>query len=307
MLATAMNAQIPPMQIVYVEVPNGLLDVAGNDASRLPFSYLGPVHYQQIYDASQFSKVPTGGSFVTRIMLRADCLSQWSFLVASLQVRLSITSKGPDQLSPTFADNIGPDETLVYGPQRYAPPPPTDGCPGIFDDGHAINLDVPFFYDPAKGHLLMDLRHAGIDWTGAPLEQSTLDAQTVSGDGVSRVASFLLGTNVTEVVDSTGLVTQFEFYSTPSIAIRRDTNGVVLAWPASPNPFRLQYTDQIGAGTIWQDYPGPIGGNGFFRELVLPPNSLGRAKFFRLFWDTPQPLAISPASPSLQVEAVNSP
>jgi hypothetical protein len=302
-----MNAQIPPMQIVYVEVPNGLLDVDGNTNSRLPFAVLGPVRYQQVYDASQFSNVPTGGSFVTRIMLRADCTSQGSWFTSDLEVRLSTTSKAVDQLSSTFSDNVGPDETLVYRPRRYAPPAPTGGCPGLFDDGQAIYLDVPFFYDPAKGHLLMDLRHSGIDWTGGPLEQSTLDAQNVSGDGVSRVASFFWGTDATEVVDTTGLVTQFEFYSTPSLTIRSDTNGVVLAWPAAPNPFRLQYGEGVGAETTWQDYPGPIGGNGLFRQVVLAPGSLGRAKFFRLFWSTPQPLGAPLASPSLQVEAANSP
>src|SRR5580765_7949960 len=112
-----------------VYLPAELEHIDGNDASRLPFSYLGPVRYQQVYHASAFSLVPSGGAFLTRIFFRADCSSRRSWLVTNLQVNLSTTARAPDNLSSTFAANIGPDETVVFQPAPYIPPGVGGPCP----------------------------------------------------------------------------------------------------------------------------------------------------------------------------------
>src|SRR5213593_1187193 len=80
----------PPVQAaqIFFEVPNGLLSTNGNDASRLPFGYLGPVRYQQVYDASQFSRVPPKGAFITRIFFRPACSSTRSWVLTNLQVNV---------------------------------------------------------------------------------------------------------------------------------------------------------------------------------------------------------------------------
>src|SRR6266566_6460826 len=145
---------------VFFVVPNNLMNTNGNDASRLPFGYLGEVRYQQVYDASQFSLVPLGGAFLTRIFLIVDCSSTKTWLVTNLQVNVSTTAKGPDSLSPVFAENIGTDDIVTFGPGAYAPS--LAGCGNSF--ASAIEVNVPFFYDPTKGNLLFDLRSSGIDF-----------------------------------------------------------------------------------------------------------------------------------------------
>jgi hypothetical protein len=238
-------------------VPNDLLDTPGNDATRLPFSYLGQVRYQQVYDASQFSRLPAGGAFLSRIYLtRVDCTSTKSWLVTNLQVNVSTTSKGPDTLSPVFAENLGSDDIVTFGPARYAPS--LAGC-GNFFTGTEINVTTPFFYDPTKGNMLLDLRNFGIDFHfGDPtLDSQKMDAQTVLGDSISRVAAFSLSTNRAEVIDTTGLVTAFQFDPTPSLQARFETNSLIITFDLYPTAFVLEWADGIGAGAQWTNYPGP--------------------------------------------------
>jgi hypothetical protein len=149
--------QATPIQFV---VPNSLMNTNGNDASILPFGYLGQVRYQQVYDASQFSLVPPGGAFITRIFLSVDCSSRKTWLVTNLQVNVSTTQKDPDTLSPVFAENVGSDDIVTFGPAAYAPS--LAGCGNSFSS--EIEVNVPFFYEPTKGNLLFDLRSSGIDF-----------------------------------------------------------------------------------------------------------------------------------------------
>ncbi len=301
-----MNSQPQFPTFYFFPVPNTLLNTDGNTNSQLPFAVLGPVRYQQVYDASQFSQLPPGGAFLTRIFLRADCTSIRNWSATNLEVRVSTTSKGPDQLSPTFAANVGPDEIMVFSAARWAPPAI---CSLSFGDSNWMMLSVPFFYDPARGNLLVEVRHAGIDWAAnpAPLYESSLDAQSVSGDSVSRAAAFSANADTAEVLDSVGLATAFEFRPTPTLYVRSETNNVILTWPTHPKTFCLQWSDAAASGAGWSDYSGPIEGGDLWQETVLPANSLSGRKFFRLFWNTPQPLPTAPVSPAVQVDPVIKP
>ncbi len=249
---------------VFFEIPNGLMTIEANGASQLPFGYASPVRYQQVYDASQFSRVPVGGAFLTRIFPRADCSNTFEWLVTNLQVRISTTLKTPDNLSAVFAENVGSDETLVFGPKNYILPggtSPTCPNPQTFFHGQEIPADVPFFYDPARGNLLLEMRHLGNNYRfliDPPLESQKLDAQTIFGDSVSRVAAFSVTTNTDEVVDTTGLVTAFQFDPFPSLWIRYDTNTLVVTFPLYPTAFVLQWSDFLGPAAVWQNYPGQI-------------------------------------------------
>src|SRR5436189_236779 len=52
------------------------------------------------------------------------------------------------------------------------------------------------------------------------LPYNKLDAVTMAGDAISRVAAFSLSTNTAELVDTTGLVTHFQFDPVPSLKVR---------------------------------------------------------------------------------------
>ena len=172
--------------------------------------------------------------------------------------------------------------------------------------GDPINLDVPFYYDPARGNLLLELRVSGVEpycippncqypsWWNPVAEggppYNKLDAETVPGDGISRAAAFSLTTNTAEVVETTGLVTIFQFATTPALSNHYETNMLTLTWSSSPDPFRLQWSDAVGSDDAWTDYPGAIGGNAQYRIATIPAETLRTSKFFRLYWNTPQPL-----------------
>lgn len=186
-----------------VVVPNTNATAAGGYDNTYPFdiTYSGIANqrYQQVYAASQFGAVPSGGAYITALAFRrAAGWSGFDTTLPAVQIDLSTTANGPDGLSSTFANNVGGDDTVVFnGALTLAS---SDmGSPPAFDI--VIPLTTPFFYNPAAGNLLLDVRNSG-GGTTAPF-----DAVDVVGDSVSRayggVGSSLGST------DTIGLVTKF--------------------------------------------------------------------------------------------------
>src|SRR5258705_9014825 len=100
---------------ISIVVPNTLENSEGNFLGNYPFDgYLGSMRYQQVYDASQFSSLPESGGFIQHLILRIDGSymvgQSASAIISNLQVNLSTTSRGPDSLSPVFAENVGADD-----------------------------------------------------------------------------------------------------------------------------------------------------------------------------------------------------
>jgi hypothetical protein len=289
----------------FIEVPNGMMDIDGNDGSRLPFltqnsesAYYGPVHFQQVYAASQFSQIPTNGAYLTHITFRQNCASGGSRRVFNLAVRLSTTSKTPDHLSAIFAENIGADESMVYGPTNYIPPGGVGPCPSVdtFLHGQYIGLTTPFYYEPKKGNLLMDIQHGGTSWDTFYTNYK-LDAHSIDNDSISCIAAYSLQATNAEITSTMGLITAFSFYPTPALGIRRETNNIVLTWPINPEmTFQLQWTDRIGGFVPWLYYSGEIYSTSA-RQTVTIPKADYSSKIFRLYKTTqnaPQPLLILP-------------
>jgi hypothetical protein len=194
-----------------VVVPNSTTSVEGNVANAYPFAIslgnLRSQRYQQLYDASQFASIGTGG-LITQIVFRPDAVDGAAFdkVQPDIQINLSTTSAAEDALSLTFADNVGGDDTVVIarGPLPLSSAD-SGGIPRDFDI--VINLATPFFYDPSMGNLLLDVRvfSAG--------KSTFLDSEETSGDGVSRIFTVTSGVNSTtaEYSDTEGLVTGFIF------------------------------------------------------------------------------------------------
>jgi hypothetical protein len=184
-----------------VVAPNSFASVEGGTF----FSFVPAERLQQVFAASQFSGIPAGGALITQIALRPDAANvQTTVLVSPLvTITFSTTSAVPEALSPTFANNVGANPTLVFsGPVNLttANAGPVGG-PRNFDV--VFNLTTPFLYDPAAGNLLLDLTNSLTGTSGT----ASLDASLVNGDGVSRV----LGTTVNPVggVNVIGYVVQF--------------------------------------------------------------------------------------------------
>jgi hypothetical protein len=126
-----------------------------------------------------------------------------------VRIDLSTTAAAPDALSTTFASTVGLDNTIVFGGAGGAPLALSSAFTGPAGGTKAfdivINLTTPFHYNPALGNLLLDVRNFGGGTT------TTFDAQTTSGDPVSRAVTTFSGVNsaTADLNDTIGLVTRF--------------------------------------------------------------------------------------------------
>jgi hypothetical protein len=209
-VALAMLATMAEGARAGLVVPNSLETVEGDDSNILPFSIgdfgLTSMRYQQVYAASEFPEP----LLITAIHFRPDALFGIPFesTLPSIQINLSTTSAVPDALSTTFADNVGLDDTIVFGQGPLtlssSATGPIDG-PKDFDI--TIVLTTAFSYDPSLGNLLLDVRNFAGGTT------TRFDAHFVSGDPLSRSATLIsddVSSLTADFVDSAGLVTMFE-------------------------------------------------------------------------------------------------
>ena len=234
--------------------PNETANVEGNADNAYPFALspqTGPdsMRYMQVYNASQFASIGSGG-FITQIIFRPDAGTQpFSFTLSDIQINLSTTQASADHfISSTFADNVGSDDTIVYarGPLTLSSAA-TGPAGGPKDFDILINLTTPFFYNPQMGNLLLDVRNfsgtAGV-LVGFDAQQDPMFVPPPY-DGVSRL--YTLGGNVNsasaDAGDSLGLVTGFNIVPEPgSVALLLAGGAILLAWSRRRRQFR-----QLGA------------------------------------------------------------
>src|SRR5437764_13607407 len=134
--------------------PNAQAQAEGNSLASYPFDgALGSMRYQQVFDASQFSAIQSGGGYISAIGFRHDgsCAGGDGQTIQSLQINLSTTSGRPDQLSSVFGDNVGHDDTVVFAPSSITL---FGGCAPTFFTVF-IQFNSPFFYNPTACHLLL--------------------------------------------------------------------------------------------------------------------------------------------------------
>ena len=271
-------------------VPNDLENVEGDSASGVPFFIENAgwpsLRFQQIYDANQFSQANPDGSYITEIRFRDDSQSVGSgSMISSIQINLSATARPAGGLSTNFASNVGPDDTVVFGPAELTIVGECCGAaPGPFAD--TINLTSPYYYRPSAGNLLLDVRN----YTGGifrPFSLPSLDA-TTQKPSVSMIYA--------NPVDATsgmrsplGLVTLFQFFPVPQLTNRMSTNAVVVTWPTHPSVFVLQGAISLTAPD-WRPITNGFTTGALYHTLTLPRESLGTRQFFRLAWDSGQPL-----------------
>ena len=206
-------------------VPNEWSTAQGDTGNLFPLFSAKPMRYQQVFDAGQFARLNPGGGLINRIAFRGHGPGvPFTGTVPQLQVNLSTTSKAPDGLSSTFAQNVGADDTQVFsGPFQTAVT--FNGDPANFEI--VINFSTPFYYDPAKGNLLLDVRNLQ-GGTEVPPNDQEMDGSRASGDSVSRVYNYGDANAATagqsgnvDEKDTFGLVTKFNVVS----AVSRKAHG----------------------------------------------------------------------------------
>ena len=256
-----------------------------------PFSSL---RYQQVYNASVFTNVDAEFVYITAFGFRVEP-GQFPWTVTNMQINLSTTLRSADNLSTNFAENVGTDDAVVFGPERHDFP----GW-GAFQ----ILLETPFRYDPSMGNLLLDIR---IFNGSGPFDGNMpqLDAQSSPTDECSRVWA----TNVTDAVatgvDTTGLAGGIQLSSVPSLVIytstfNTPTNYVAIEWPSQPSVFQLQQSATLGSGAIWRTVT-----NATAPRYYFPLESAGSGAVSRLIWESGQPIqsAAVPVLPEARRES----
>jgi len=191
----------------FIVVPGSLQQTEGNSATTAPFDTgSNSIRYQQVYAASEFSAINQGGGMIRQLTFRADGPSGRGFFTTlqNVQIDFSTTSKQPDSLSPVFSENIGTDNLTVFGPGPlfiYS-----GAISPVFDI--LVTLDRPFYYNPAAGNLLLDVRNFAGGTT------SFFDAERLTGDSVSSMFSSSVG-SPTGTLETRGLVTGFYIDAIP--------------------------------------------------------------------------------------------
>lgn len=302
-----------PIKVISFYLPPGVGSKDANSSTTLPMAFTDldghfsakPMLYQQVYNAPDFSQVPSGGSWIVSIALRDNCEDVDSATRVDTEIFLSTSLRRADQLSTQFSENTGPDALRVYGPTNYLLGGFFHNCvfSGVGND-YFMNLATPFFYNPAKGNLLLEMRSRTARAGRPENRQSALvDAQDVFGDGVSRIAASSLTNSTAEIMDTVGAVTRFVFVPTPGLHITQETNTWIVSWPYVPDPFRLQVADTLGSTAVWKDQAGPFPVvEGGYKVATFPAALLKKKQYFRLFYNSPQPgisgAALAPASPN---------
>jgi hypothetical protein len=207
-----------------VIVPDALAGVEGNSNNGFPFNIQGfglaSQRYQQVFDSSEFSSAV----LITGITFRPDAQqgSAFASVLPNVQIDFSTTLFGPDALSTTFATNVGADNTTVFSGALNLSSAYTGPAAGPKDFDISIVFSTPFLYNPALGHLLLDVRNFG----GGLSTQ--FDSHALFGDAVSRVIS----NNVNALIggaDTAGLVTEFQVQQVPEPSTFLLVSGIVVA------------------------------------------------------------------------------
>ena len=102
------------------------------------------MRYQQVYAAADFVNIIPEGGMISHLRFFVDP-SSFGFPTGPLrkiQVNLSTTSKAVDGLSTVFSDNIGANNTTVFGAGSL-----------LFLNDMTIPLSTPFYYNPQLGNL----------------------------------------------------------------------------------------------------------------------------------------------------------
>ena len=252
----------------------------GNTAGYLPFYNVlhGPftARYQQVILASEF-----GGKagYIRGIGFRCDGPGEDAGIVSSnLQVSFSTTTATSVTLSRIFAQNIGPDEALFWGPREVSLGLHRSpfGPPHSFSA--ALAADQPFYYDSRNGNLLLEIKN----FAGYQTWRVSVDAHTHTSDGAQIRSVYARDVNAVEGSNpQSGFVMAIYLdIPPPSLLVERlAANYFQIKWRSSYTNFVLQSTTNLVLPNWQAVSEAKQELSGFFYHRTLNTNT---ARFFRL-------------------------
>lgn len=178
---------------------------------------------QQLYMASQFGGLSPMGNLISQIRFRpieAPSLFAGNTITATnLTITLSTSQRvdsGMNQLSTTFADNVGGDAQVVYTGPLTLTTTATSLPNGTFAFDYIITLQQGFNYNPSLGNLLLDITvpvgatvrgnspfggFARLDTTNPVGPDGTASVFT-NGPGITASGFYTIGGAVTQFVST---------------------------------------------------------------------------------------------------------
>ncbi len=257
------DGQSQPGFAVNFVAPAGSSNVDGNTYSGAGPAVNQPqtIRYQQVYAASEFAYLTNfGGGWLFDLVFRGDATNGTQLFVEmpSMQVNVSTTKRGPDELSSVFSENVGSDDTIVR----------TASLEQLLIGGH---------------------RHGPEEWggntNGIGIVQPVFDAINVTNDSVSRVWGDVNAN--AGLVETVGLPTWLFFWPNPKLHIQQQTNSLNLSWPANPSSFIFQTSQNLAPQTQWQAVTTGIVTSNVVNTYTIPLDSAGPAAYFRLVSQPP--------------------
>jgi hypothetical protein len=250
------------------------------------------MRYQQVYDRSLFTNLDVSLIYVTTLgfslAYHARPIYYGDWTVTNMQVNLSTTSRNASNLSTNFANNVGPDDTVVFGPRAYS-----------FHGDYLASLelllfDKPFRYDPRLGNLLLDVRvFAPSGLPSSPFSFTQLTAFSSPTDECSRVwaPDVNAATAPSYAFDSIALDTVLQFSPVPTLTNytrasgNPATNYIIIDWPTQPPGFVLQQSALIDPGAVWETVTNAVRDpTASWQRYYFPANSAPPRTFYRLLW-----------------------
>jgi hypothetical protein len=254
-----------------VVVPNTL---ATNDGNGTSTSAAGPrsVRWLESYDASQFGAL-SGPSFLTKFAYRPDRIRDQSGPRSwTLRVYASTTSRSGAGLSTTFAENLGPNNTLVFDGTVNLKTGNLPGPGNTRQFDYVFPFTTPFLYDPAAGNLVLSLQ---IEGSG-----SAVTFDTVSGDPAIEQLYGFSPSSVTTGTIGVPHVTQFTFEPPRLVTIR--ASQVEVCWNSISNlTYQVQYRSDLTTN-VWTSLVDCVRSTGS-TSCIVDPVVVGQPqRFYRV-------------------------
>ena len=146
-------------EFVLVPRPNAANTLNGTRSPFLITTDQAPsARHQQVFGAQDFQSPGAPLRITDLSFARYPGTSPIDVSLANVAIHFSTTSRNPDELSSTFAQNVGADDRLVFsGPLHFFEN--GTGPSGYIGEAYNIRvgLQTPFVYDPSAGNLLLDV------------------------------------------------------------------------------------------------------------------------------------------------------
>jgi hypothetical protein len=155
LIVAAVAATVSPAsgEVIRIVVPPSFEDVEGG-GSVSPAT--GPIRIQYLIPASDFAELPDTHRLIVAWNFRSDITQSepLNWTLDDEQIWMSTTNLS--NLTNVFADNHGPNKSLVHDGTMIYPLLTTGPPQGPRDFAEGTRLHTPFFYDPSEGNLLIE-------------------------------------------------------------------------------------------------------------------------------------------------------